>query len=65
MSIFICNYCGCERKSKKSLIGHETFCKSNPNHKIQNTETARAIGRTKVKCTWCSKKYTKNKKKFA
>lgn len=31
MTIFICRFCGSERKSKKSLTGHETFCKQNPN----------------------------------
>jgi len=60
MSIFICGYCGSERKSKKSLIGHETFCKANPDRKIQNTLPARQKAlKLKMKCKWCGKEYAK------
>ena len=58
MSIFICSYCGSERKSKKSLTGHETFCKLNPNHKAQNTATARLKSLERISCKWCNEKHT-------
>ena len=58
MTIFICRYCGDKRKSKKSLIGHEVFCKENPDHKIQNTQIARQKALQKVNCKWCNKLYT-------
>jgi hypothetical protein len=61
MKLFICSYCGSERKSKKSLIGHETFCKSNPNHKVQSTEAARQKALTSTTdCKWCGKKFRKS-----
>lgn len=58
MKLFICDYCGSNRKSQKSLIGHETFCKENPNHKIQNTQLARQKALNKVNCKWCNNSYT-------
>lgn len=58
MTLFICQYCSSVRKSKKSLIGHETFCKKNPEHKIQNTDFARQKANQKISCIWCEKKYT-------
>ena len=54
MSLFICRFCGSERKSKKSLVGHETFCKNNPNNKKQNTEAARKKASEKIPCEWCN-----------
>jgi hypothetical protein len=30
MSLFICQYCGSERKNKNSLSGHQRLCKNNP-----------------------------------
>jgi|GEM_PF-1456425 len=60
MTIFICRFCSSERKSKKSLTGHETFCKQNPNHKLQNTEPARQKALSlKIKCKWCNDKIVK------
>lgn len=61
MTVFICQFCGSERKSKKSLTGHEVFCKKNPNHKIQNTEPARKKAASlKIKCKWCDNKIVKS-----
>lgn len=36
MSIFICNYCGSERKSHNSWRNHERLCKENPNKQESN-----------------------------
>lgn len=58
MEIYICQYCNSNRKSKKSLTGHETFCKFNPNHKLQTTEAARKKAHSKSKCVHCGKKYS-------
>jgi hypothetical protein len=58
MSIFICKFCQSERQSKKSLIGHETFCKNNPNHKIQNTVNGREKSQVRSECVWCGEKHT-------
>lgn len=41
MSIFICQFCGSERFSKKSLTGHETFCQNNQNRKIPTNNSGR------------------------
>lgn len=59
MILFICKFCNQERKSKKSLTGHETFCKLNPNHKIQTTEKARQSAKKKSPCGWCGHLYSK------
>lgn len=59
MELFICRYCGEKKKSKKSIIGHETFCKDNPNHKIQTTEAARQKANLKVACMYCNEVYAK------
>jgi hypothetical protein len=59
MELFICRHCGQERKSKKSLIGHETFCKNNLNSKIQTTEAARLSASAKVECIYCNNTYSK------
>jgi len=59
MEIFICRFCDSEKHSKKSLIAHETFCKSNPNAKKQNTEKAREKAAVKYECLWCQKEYSK------
>jgi hypothetical protein len=32
--IFTCKFCNTEKYSKNSIIGHETYCKDNPNRKI-------------------------------
>lgn len=61
MELFICQFCGDERKSRKSLIGHETFCKSNPNHKERDTTYARRVAMEKTECEWCGKDFTKAK----
>ena len=58
MELFICKHCGDSKKSKKSVIGHETFCKKNPDHKIQNTESARKKAAMKIKCKHCGKGYS-------
>lgn len=58
MSIFICRHCGLEKPSKKSLSAHETFCKNNPNRKIQNTEAARQKANSKTSCVYCNKQYS-------
>lgn len=59
MELFICRHCGEKKKSKKSVIGHETFCKDNPHHKIQTTEAARQKANLKVACVYCNSGYTK------
>lgn len=60
MILFICKFCKSERPTKKSLIGHETFCKSNPNKKIQNTENARKAAASKTEsCIFCETKLRK------
>lgn len=58
MEIFICKFCNSEKKSRKSLTGHEIFCKMNPDHKIKNTQNAREKALRKVNCKWCENSYT-------
>lgn len=41
MELFICQFCGSERFSKKSLVGHETFCPNNQNRKNPTNNTGR------------------------
>lgn len=61
MNTYTCLFCGSERKSKKSLIGHETFCRENPDGKKTILDAARkSLAKNKVTCTWCDKKYTKS-----
>ena len=36
MKLFICNYCGSERKNANSWINHERCCPSNPNRNYKN-----------------------------
>lgn len=59
MNIFMCRYCGQERKNKKSLVGHETFCQDNPNRKPRDTEAARRKSREQVDCRWCKGSYSR------
>lgn len=51
MSIFICQYCGGERKNKKSLIGHESFCKKNPDRSNHDHSSAGRRRNVKSKIT--------------
>lgn len=48
MDIFICQYCASEKISKKSLIGHEIYCKNNPNRKMNTDNTGRKQNRKAV-----------------
>ena len=41
MDIFICQYCALEKFSKKSLVGHQVYCKNNPNRKTNTDNTGR------------------------
>lgn len=58
MNIFICRYCGDERKNNRSLINHERLCKENPNKQIAKIEKARKAAMVKVKCEHCGNQYT-------
>jgi hypothetical protein len=48
MELFICQYCGSERKNKKSVASHQAFCKSNPNRSNHDHSKAGAVGRAAV-----------------
>lgn len=61
MELFICCFCDDKRKTKKSLIAHETFCKNNPNRKTQNLESAWLRANTKVVCKFCENHFATNK----
>ena len=58
MSLFICRFCQIEKQSIKSLTAHETFCKNNPDRKIQNTEAARQKANSKTPCVYCNTQYS-------
>lgn len=60
MNIFICRYCGDERKSNQSLIQHERLCKENPNKQIANTAAARKAAAIKLRCKYCSSEFEKS-----
>jgi hypothetical protein len=59
MNVFICKWCDQVKKSQKSLTGHETFCKDNPNHKIQTTTASRKRSSRKVNCQFCNIEHSK------
>lgn len=60
MTIFICQFCGDERKSNPSLINHERLCKQNPNRQIANTSAARKASSIKVFCKFCKSEFKKS-----
>lgn len=41
MELFICQYCGSERKNSNSLLNHERTCPSNKNRKYKNGMTGK------------------------
>lgn len=56
MTLFICSFCGDERKSKRSKISHETLCAANPNRKESTLPKNRITGtKKKAWCKWCEK----------
>jgi hypothetical protein len=47
MSLFICQFCGSERKNKKSLSAHQSFCKSNFDKSTHDHSKAGLLGNKK------------------
>jgi hypothetical protein len=44
MSLFICIFCGDEKKNKKSVAAHQAFCKSNPKRSKHNHSLSGSMG---------------------
>lgn len=56
MKLFICQYCGGERKNIKSLNSHQAFCKSNPDRSTHDHSESGKKGAIKSKITNAAKK---------
>ena len=41
-----CIYCGKECKNKRSLVGHQRFCKQNPNRQKSGLDAWNSAGKT-------------------